>query len=107
MAESIHDVEKRHKTIKALKWRYSKEIEHLYQVISNPEFLRNETQVRYHFYCSIRSQTTSLKLIKHRSLGNKLETNGITVLELKLRYCFGVTNSELGEGEIFERKDYG
>lgn len=82
-----------------------KKFEHLYKVISNEEFLRMESLGgEIPFFISAfdaKQQNDVDKAIK--GLRNKLETNGIPVLELNLYdISLDLLNSELGEGEIFE-----
>jgi hypothetical protein len=82
-----------------------KKFEHLYKVISNEEFLRMESLGgEIPFFISAfdaKQQNDVDKAIK--GLKNKLETNGIPVLELNLYdISMDLLNSELGEGEIFE-----
>ena len=82
-----------------------KKFEHLYKVISNEEFLRMESLGgEIPFFISAfdgKQQNEVDKAIK--GLRNKLETNGIPVLELNLYdISIDILNSELGEGEIFE-----
>lgn len=82
-----------------------KKFEHLYKVISNEEFLRMESLGgEIPFFISAfdaKQQNDVDKAIK--SLKNKLENNGIPVLELNLYdISIDLLNSELGEGEIFE-----
>ena len=82
-----------------------KKFEHLYKVISNEEFLRMESLGgEIPFFISTfdaRQQNDVDKAVK--GLRNKLETNGIPVLELNLYdISIDLLNSELGEGEIFE-----
>lgn len=82
-----------------------KKFEHLYKVISNEEFLRMESLGgEIPFFISAfdaKQQNDVDKAVK--SLRNKLETNGIPVLELNLYdISIDILNSELGDGEIFE-----
>lgn len=82
-----------------------KKFEHLYQVISNEEFLRMESLGgEIPFFISAfdaKQQNDVDKAVK--GLRNKLETNGIPVLELNLYdISIDLLNSELGENEIFE-----
>jgi hypothetical protein len=82
-----------------------KKFEHLYKVISNEEFLRMESLGgEIPFFISAfdaKQQNDVDKAIK--GLRNKLETNGIPVLELNLYdISLDLLNSELGENEIFK-----
>ena len=82
-----------------------KKFEHLYQVISNREFLRMESLGgEIPFFISAFDPKQQVEVEKAiRSLKNKLETNGIPVLELNLYdVAIELLNNELGEGEIFE-----
>ena len=82
-----------------------KKFEHLYQVISNPEFLRMESLGgEIPFFIAAFDPKQQVEVDKAiRSLSNKLETNGITVLELNLyEIAMELLDKELGEGEIFE-----
>lgn len=83
----------------------AKKFEHLYHVISTEEFLRMESLGgEIPFFISAfdaKQQNEVDKAIK--SLKNKLELNGIPVLELNLLdIALELLNQELGEGEIFE-----
>lgn len=82
-----------------------KKFEHLYEVISNEEFLqKKKLGGEIPFFISAfdaRQQNEVDKAI--RGLKNKLETNGIPVLEINLYdISIELLNQELGEGEIFE-----
>lgn len=82
-----------------------KKFEHLYQVISNQEFLRMESLGgEIPFFISAFDPKQQIEVDRAiRSLKNKLETNGIPVLELNLYdIALELLNEELGEGEIFE-----
>lgn len=82
-----------------------KKFEHLYQVISNREFLHMESLGgEIPFFISAFDPKQQVEVEKAiRSLKNKLETNGIPVLELNLYdVAIELLNNELGEGEIFE-----
>lgn len=82
-----------------------KKFEHLYQVISNREFLRMESLGgEIPFFISAFDPKQQVEVEKAiRSLKNKLETNGIPVLELNLYdIAIELLNNELGKGEIFE-----
>jgi len=82
-----------------------KKFEHLYQVISNPEFLRMESLGgEIPFFIAAFDPKQQIEVDRAiRSLKNKLETNGIPVLELNLYdIALELLNEELGEGEIFE-----
>jgi hypothetical protein len=83
----------------------AKKFEHLYQVISTEEFLRMESlggEIPFFIFpFDARLQCEVDKAI--RGLKNKLEKNGIPVLELNLYdISIEILNKELGEGEIFE-----
>lgn len=82
-----------------------RKFEHLYKVITNEEFLRMESLGgEIPFFISAfdaKQQNDVDKAIK--GLKNKLETNGIPVLELNLYdISIDLLNTELGAGEIFE-----
>ena len=82
-----------------------KKFEHLYQVISNQEFLRMESLGgEIPFFIAAFDPKQQIEVDRSiRSLKNKLETNGIPVLELNLYdIALELLNEELGEGEIFE-----
>jgi len=82
-----------------------KKFEHLYQVISNQEFLRMESLGgEIPFFVAAFDPKQQIEVDRAiRSLKNKLETNGIPVLELNLYdIALELLNEELGEGEIFE-----
>jgi hypothetical protein len=79
--------------------------EHLYKVVTNQEFLRMESLGgEIPFFISAYDPKQQVEVDRAiRSLKNKLETNGIPVLELNLYdIALELLNSELGEGEIFE-----
>ncbi len=83
----------------------AKKFEHLYQVISTEEFLRMESlggEIPFFIFAFDAKQQCEVdKAIK--GLRNKLEKNGIPVLELNLYdISIEILNKELGEGEIFE-----
>ena len=83
----------------------AKKFEHLYQVISTDEFLRMESlggEIPFFIFAFDAKQQTEVdKAIK--GLKNKLDKNGIPVLELNLYdISLEILNKELGEGEIFE-----
>jgi len=82
-----------------------KKFEHLYKVISNQEFLRMESlggEIPFFISAFDPKQQTEVDNAI-RSLKNKLETNGIPVLELNLYdIALELLNNELGDGEIFE-----
>jgi hypothetical protein len=83
----------------------AKKFEHLYQVISTEEFLRMESlggEIPFFIFAFDAEQQSEVdKAIK--GLKNKLEKNGIPVLELNLYdISIEILNKELGEGEIFE-----
>jgi hypothetical protein len=83
----------------------AKKFEHLYQVISTEEFLRMESlggEIPFFIFAFDAKQQCEVdKAI--RGLKNKLEKNGIPVLELNLYdISIEILNKELGEDEIFE-----
>ena len=82
-----------------------KKFEHLYQVISNQEFLRKESlggEIPFFIAAFDPKQQNDVERAI-RKLKNKLDTNGIPVLELNLYdIALELLNDELGEGEIFE-----
>ena len=83
----------------------AKKFEHLYKVISTEEFLRMESLGgEIPFFISAfdaKQQNDVDKAIK--GLKNKLEKNGIPILEINLYdISLELLNNELGEGEIFE-----
>ncbi len=82
-----------------------KKFDHLYKVISTDDFLNMKSLGgEIPFFISAydpKQQSEVDRSIK--GLKNKLETNGIPVLELNLYdLSLEILNSELGEGEIFE-----
>ena len=82
-----------------------KKFEHLYKVVSNKEFLRMESLGgEIPFFISAFDPKQQIEVDRAiRNLKNKLETNGIPVLELNLYdISLEMLNNELGEGEIFE-----
>jgi len=82
-----------------------KKFEHLYNVISNDEFLRMESLGgEIPFFISTFDPKQKVEVDKAiHNLQNKLENNGIPVLELNLyNIAIELLNEELGEGEIFE-----
>lgn len=82
-----------------------KKFEHLYQVISNQEFLRMESlggEIPFFIAAFDPKQQIDVERAI-RKLKNKLDTNGIPVLELNLYdIALELLNNELGDGEIFE-----
>lgn len=82
-----------------------KKFEHLYQVISNQEFLRMESlggEIPFFIAAFDPKQHNDVERAI-RKLKNKLDTNGISVLELNLYdIALELLNDGLGEGEIFE-----
>ncbi len=83
----------------------SKKFEHLFQVISSGEFLRMESLGgEIPFFISAFDPRQQVEVDKAiRGLKNKLENNGISVLNLNLYdISMQILNKELGEGEIFE-----
>ncbi len=89
----------------------AKKFEHLYQVVSTEEFLRMESlggEIPFFIFAFDAKQQCEVdKAVK--GLKNKLEKNGIPVLELNLYdISIDILNKELGKGEIFElEKDMG
>ena len=82
-----------------------KKFEHLYDVISNDEFLRMESLGgEIPFFISAYDPKQQVEVDKAiQSLQRKLENNGIPVLELNLYdIAIELLNEELGVGEIFE-----
>lgn len=83
----------------------AKKFEHLFNVISTEEFLHMESLGgEIPFFISAFDPTQQIEVdAAIRGLKNKLELNGIPVLEINLYdITMGILNSELGEGEIFE-----
>ncbi len=82
-----------------------KKFEHLYQVISNQEFLRMESlggEIPFFIAAFDPKQQNDVERAI-RKLKNKLDTNGIPVLELNLYdIALELLNDGLGEGELFE-----
>ncbi len=83
----------------------AKKFEHLYQVISTEEFLRMECLGgEIPFFISAfdpKQQNEVDKAVK--GLKNKLEINGVPILELNLYdIALELLDHELGEGEIFQ-----
>jgi len=82
-----------------------KKFEHLYQVISNKEFLRMESlggEIPFFIAAFDPKQQNDVERAI-RKLKNKLDTNGIPVLELNLYdIALELLSDELGDGEIFE-----
>lgn len=79
--------------------------EHLFQVISDQDFLQMKSLGgEIPFFISAYDAKQQNEVDKAiRGLKNKLETNGIPVLELNLYdISMEILNHELGEGEIFE-----
>ena len=82
-----------------------KKFEHLYQVISEEDFLqKRKLGGEIPFFIAAFDPKQQIDVDRAvRSLKNKLETNGIPVLELNLYdIAIELINNELGEGEIFE-----
>lgn len=82
-----------------------KKFEHLYKVISTKEFLRMESLGgEIPFFISAHSPQQQVEVDRAiKGLKNKLETNGIPVLELNLYdLSLEILDNELGKGEIFE-----
>jgi len=83
----------------------AKKFEHLYHVISTEEFLHMESLGgEIPFFISAFDPTQQIEVdTAIRGLKNKLELNGIPVLELNLYdITMDILNAELGDGEIFE-----
>lgn len=83
----------------------AKKFEHLFNVISTEEFLRMESLGgEIPFFISAFDPVQQVVVdIAIKGLKNKLELNGITVLELNLYdISLDILNNELGKGEIFE-----
>jgi hypothetical protein len=83
----------------------AKKFEHLYRVISTEKFLSMQALGgEIPFFISAYYPKQELEVVKAiRGLKNKLETNGISVLEINLYdLSLEIINSELGEAEIFE-----
>jgi hypothetical protein len=83
----------------------AKKFEHLYQVISTEEFLRMESLGgEIPFFISAYDAKQQIEVDKAiKGLKNKLETHGISVLELNLYdLSMQILDRELGNGEIFE-----
>jgi len=82
-----------------------KKYEHLYKVISTEEFLRMESLGgEIPFFISAYDAKQQIEVDRAiRGLKNKLETNGIPILELNLYdISMEILTEELGVGEIFE-----
>jgi len=82
-----------------------KKFEHLYKVISDEDFLQmKKLGGEIPFFIAAFDPKQQIEVDRAvRSLKNKLETNGIPVLELNLYdIALELLNEELGEGEIFE-----
>lgn len=83
----------------------NKKFEHLYNVISTDEFLRMESLGgEIPFFISAYDARQQIEVDKAiKGLKNKLDNNGIPVLELNLYdISLEILKEELGEGEIFE-----
>lgn len=83
----------------------SKKFDHLYHIISTEEFLRMESlggEIPF-FISAYDPKHQSEVDLAIKGLKNKLELNGISVLELNLYdISMEILNHELGEGVIFE-----
>jgi len=82
-----------------------KKYEHLYRVISTEEFLRMESLGgEIPFFVSAYDAKQQIEVDRAiKGLKNKLEINGIPILELNLYdISMEILTEELGEGEIFE-----
>jgi hypothetical protein len=87
-----------------------KKFEHLYKVISDEDFLHmKKLGGEIPFFIAAFDPKQQIEVDRAiRSLKNKLETNGIPVLELNLYdIALELLNEELGEGEIFELEKHG
>jgi len=83
----------------------NKKFEHLYKVISTDEFLKMESLGgEIPFFISAYDPKQQIDVDNAiKGLQNKLNNNGIPVLELNLYdISLELLNDELGEGEIFE-----
>lgn len=81
-----------------------KKFDHLYKVISTKEFLRMESLGgEIPFFISAFDPKQQIDVDKAiKGLKNKLDNNGIPVLELNLYdLSMEIVNNELGDGEIF------
>lgn len=81
-----------------------KKFDHLYKVISDEDFLQmRKLGGEIPFFIAAFDPKQQIEVDRAiRSLKNKLETNGIPVLELNLYdIALKLLNKELGEGEIF------
>lgn len=82
-----------------------KQFEHLYSVISDQDFLgKKSLGGEIPFFVAAFDAKQQIEVDKAvKGLKNKLDNNGINVLELNLYdIVFDILNKELGEGEIFE-----
>lgn len=82
-----------------------KKFDHLYKVISDEDFLQmKKLGGEIPFFIAAFDPKQQIEVDRAiRSLKNKLETNGIPVLELNLfDIALELLTEELGEGEIFE-----
>lgn len=82
-----------------------KQFEHLYNVISDQDFLHKKSLGgEIPFFVAAFDAKQQIEVDKAvKGLKNKLDNNGINVLELNLYdIIFDILNKELGEGEIFE-----
>ena len=82
-----------------------KKFDHLHKVISDEDFLQmRKLGGEIPFFVAAFDPKQQIEVDRAiRSLKNKLETNGIPVLELNLYdIALELLNEELGEGEIFE-----
>ncbi len=82
-----------------------KKFDHLYKVISDEDFLQmKKLGGEIPFFIAAFDPKQQIEVDRAiRSLKNKLETNGIPVLELNLYdIALELLNEELGEDEIFE-----
>ncbi len=106
MAEDIFNARQRHKETEILIMEdIGNKFAHLYKVISNEEFLRMESLGgEIPFFISAFDARQQVEVDDAiRGLKNKLETNGIPVLDLNLYdIVLELIHEELGVGEIFE-----
>ena len=83
----------------------AEKFDHLAKVIQMPKFLKMETLGgEIPFFISTYNPIQTNEIKKAISgLKNKLDKNGVSVLEIDLyRICMNILNEELGEDEIFE-----
>jgi hypothetical protein len=83
----------------------AEKFDHLAKVIQMPKFLKMEALGgEIPFFISTYNPIQTNEIKKSISgLKNKLDKNGVSVLEIDLYgICMNILNEELGEGEIFE-----